>query len=147
MSEKIPNKENDHSQKRELEKLNKEVVAWLTFEQRLDTRERLQTHLDRAKTILDNMKGILNIFDLDREAMLTPSAQSTYQLAQISRFESSSQMLLRVLDNIKSTKVWLWEAEVNLILSYEKLYFDYNDLMTDAITKDYTKRMNSIRAD
>mgnify|MGYP002776403216 CR=1 FL=1 len=145
MSDKIPNIESDHSQKRELVRLNKEVVAWLTFEQRLDTRERLQSHLDRAKVILDNMLEIFNSFDLDKTARIPWSELLAFQLAQVSRFEVSSQMLLKILENIKSTKIWLSESEVNLILSYEKLYFDYNDLMTDRITKDYTRRMNSTR--
>jgi hypothetical protein len=60
----------------------------------------------------------------------------------ISRFESTSNMFEKVLSEIKSTKVWMSEQEIKLILSYEDLYYKYNNLISDNITKDYSKRMN-----
>lgn len=143
MAEQIPKSPENKQEKTDIAKLNTELIKWLTFEQRLDTRERLQINLNRAKELLDNMHNIINTFDLDKYSttivsQLVPALQNT----MISRFESTSNMFEKVLSEIKSTKVWMSEQEIKLILSYEDLYYKYNNLISDNITKDYSKRMN-----
>lgn len=142
MSEKLANIE-EKKINPDISKLNTEIIKWLTFEQRLDTRERLRVNLDRSKELLDNMMNILNTFDSEKKwtMNITATQMVSFQNNIISRFEYTSMMFEKVLSEIKSTKVWLSESEVKLILNYEDSYYKYNNIITDRIALDYSKSM------